>query len=70
MGKSGIPSVPTILNQISILFPQRFRNTIVSKILERYEADILALMWNLGDEILFPDLPPPYTIAEAKYRAC
>ncbi len=57
--------VITILNQIRILFPPRFRNTLVSGILERVEADILGLMWNLSDEILCPDLPPPYTISEA-----
>jgi UDP-N-acetylglucosamine--N-acetylmuramyl-(pentapeptide) pyrophosphoryl-undecaprenol N-acetylglucosamine transferase len=57
--------VITILNQVKILFPPRFRKTIVSKILEGYEAETLGLLWNLSDEILFPDLPPPYTIGEA-----
>ncbi len=57
--------VVTILNQVRVLFPPRFRHTFVSEILERYEADILGLMWSLSEEILFPDLPPPYTIGEA-----
>jgi UDP-N-acetylglucosamine--N-acetylmuramyl-(pentapeptide) pyrophosphoryl-undecaprenol N-acetylglucosamine transferase len=55
----------TILNQIKILFPARFRGDPFSRLLERVEGDILGLMWSLSDEILFPDLPPPYTISEA-----
>ena len=26
---------------------------------------MLGLFWSLSDEILMPDLPPPYTISEA-----
>ncbi len=64
-GKSLFYPVVTILNQIRILFPPRFRKGPFSAILERMEADFLGLLWSLSDEVLIPDLPPPFTISEA-----
>lgn len=57
--------VVTILNQIRILFPPRFRKGSYGDFLERMEADLLGLFWSASNEILFPDLPPPNTIGEA-----
>jgi UDP-N-acetylglucosamine--N-acetylmuramyl-(pentapeptide) pyrophosphoryl-undecaprenol N-acetylglucosamine transferase len=64
-GKSLFYPVITILNQIRILFPPRFRTGLFSAGLERMEADVLGLFWSLSDEVLIPDLPPPFTISEA-----
>lgn len=57
--------VITILNQFKILFPPRFRRNKVSRAFEKVEGNVLGLLWTLSDEILMPDLPPPYTIGEA-----
>lgn len=57
--------VITILNQFKILFPPRFRRNMVSHAFEKIEGNVLGLLWTLSDEILMPDLPPPYTIGEA-----
>jgi UDP-N-acetylglucosamine--N-acetylmuramyl-(pentapeptide) pyrophosphoryl-undecaprenol N-acetylglucosamine transferase len=63
--KSRFYPVVTILNQIRILFPPRFRKGSYGDMLERIEADLLGLFWAASNEILFPDLPPPFTIGEA-----
>jgi UDP-N-acetylglucosamine--N-acetylmuramyl-(pentapeptide) pyrophosphoryl-undecaprenol N-acetylglucosamine transferase len=63
--KSEFCPVVTILNQIRILFPPRFRNGLFANFLERMEADFLGLYWSLSNEVLIPDLPPPFTISEA-----
>ncbi len=55
----------TILNQFKILFPPRFRRQRLSLFFERIESDVLGLLWSLSNEVLFPDLPPPYTLGEA-----
>lgn len=58
-------SIITILNQFKILFPPRFRNEIGSGLLERLAGNTLGLFWSFSNEVLIPDLPPPYTISEA-----
>lgn len=63
--KSLFCPVVTILNQIRILFPPRFRHGAFADALERLEADFLGLYWSLSNEVLIPDLPPPFTISEA-----
>ncbi len=63
--KSRFYPVVTILNQIRILFPPRFRKGMYGDLLERAEADLLGLFWSASNEVLFPDLPPPNTIGEA-----
>ena len=57
--------VITILNQFKILFPPRFRRSTFSRDFENIEGNVLGLFWTLSDEVLMPDLPPPYTIGEA-----
>ncbi len=57
--------VITILNQFKILFPPRFRRSFLSREFENIEGNVLGLLWTLSDEVLMPDLPPPYTIGEA-----
>lgn len=64
-GKMNRFPVVTILNQFKILFPPRFRLNAVSRFYERVASDVLGLLWSLSDEVLVPDLPPPYTISEA-----
>jgi UDP-N-acetylglucosamine--N-acetylmuramyl-(pentapeptide) pyrophosphoryl-undecaprenol N-acetylglucosamine transferase len=63
--KSLFCPVVTILNQIRILFPPRFRHGPFADFLERMEADFLGLYWSMSNEVLIPDLPPPFTISEA-----
>ena len=63
-------SVVTVLNQFKILFPPRFRGDIGSHLFERIEGDLLGLLWDLSDDVLMPDLPPPYTISEANVTGC
>lgn len=64
-GRARSYPVITILNQFKILFPPRFRGNKVSLAFEKIEGNVLGLLWTLSDEILMPDLPPPYTISEA-----
>jgi UDP-N-acetylglucosamine--N-acetylmuramyl-(pentapeptide) pyrophosphoryl-undecaprenol N-acetylglucosamine transferase len=64
-GKLKSLPVVTILNQFKVLLPPRFRNKLLSGIFERMEANGLGILWALSDRVLMPDLPPPYTIAEA-----
>lgn len=63
--KIGSRPVITILNQFKVLFPPRFRGKRLSSYYERIEGDVLGLFWSLSNEVLMPDLPPPYTIGEA-----
>ena len=63
-------SVVTVLNQFKILFPPRFRGNIGSRLFERIEGDVLGLLWDLSDDVVMPDLPPPYTISEANITGC
>lgn len=55
----------TILNQFKILFPPKFRDRRLTRFYERVAGDVLGLFWSLSDEVLIPDLPPPFTISEA-----
>jgi|SRR5579875_1728597 len=63
--KARLFPVVTVLNQFKVLFPPRFRMSSLSKLYERFAGDVLGLLWTLSDEVLFPDLPPPYTLGEA-----
>ena len=54
----GIPSI-TILNQIRLILSIKERRI---KIIERINGEMLGILWNLSNEILIPDLPPPYSI--------
>lgn len=58
----GIKTI-AITNQLRILTTcARKRRSI--KWLENLEANVLGMLWRSSDELLFPDLPPPYTISE------
>ena len=52
-----------ITNQLRILVTCTRRKKSI-KGLENLEANILGMLWRTSDELLFPDLPPPYTISE------
>ena len=54
----GIPSI-TILNQIRLILSINERRI---RIIEQIPAEMLGMLWNLSNEILIPDLPPPHSI--------
>ena len=58
--KLNIPSI-VILNQIKLLVEIKNKR---KKRLETINGQILGNFWNYANEILIPDLPPPYTICK------
>jgi UDP:flavonoid glycosyltransferase YjiC (YdhE family) len=56
-----LPSL-IILNQLKILLPGR-ENRLKS-FMEDASAELLGKFWSFCDNIILPDLPPPYTISE------
>ena len=58
----GIPVI-VILNQLRLLMPTRYKS-LLKTVSENIGAELLGRAWSLSDEILIPDLPPPYTISE------
>lgn len=58
-----IPTL-TILNQIKLLLSNGLRTFSITRLFEDILAEFLGLFWNKSDDILVPDLPPPYTISE------
>jgi len=59
-----LPAI-TIVNQFKILLPPRARRHKLSSVYERIGGDTLGFFWSMSDYVLFPDLPPPFTIGEA-----
>jgi len=57
-----IPSL-TILNLYRISIPRKTRFLNLSQIADGAILTILGKMWELGNRILIPDLPPPYTLS-------
>jgi len=57
-----IPSV-TILNLYRVSIPRNTRFLNLSQIADGAILTILGKMWELGERILIPDLPPPYTLS-------
>lgn len=57
----GLPSI-LITNQLRIALP--LESSYIQRLLERSVSETLSLFWDLANEILAPDLPPPYTISE------
>jgi UDP-N-acetylglucosamine--N-acetylmuramyl-(pentapeptide) pyrophosphoryl-undecaprenol N-acetylglucosamine transferase len=59
-------NIPTILliNQIKLLLTPRLRNFRIVKFFETCIGEFMGGLWNISDNILIPDLPPPYTISE------
>lgn len=58
----GLP-VFTVLNQLNLTNPEAHSST-PSKLLSFGTSTAMGKLWELSDLILFPDLPPPYTISE------
>lgn len=58
----GIPSI-VILNQVKLLLSPRLREFRIARLFEKMNGEILGMMWTLADQILIPDLPPPFTIS-------
>jgi len=58
----GFP-VCTVLNQLNLESPRRNRG-IPSRMLSFGTSTVIGRLWELSDQILLPDLPPPYTISE------
>jgi len=63
----GIPSI-AISNQLRILLPPKYHLTSLNWV-ERLNAELLGLFWNLSKKIIVPDLPPPYSISEKHTRS-
>ncbi len=59
-------NIPTILiiNQIKLLLTPRLRKIRTVKFFEACMGEFMGGLWRISDEILIPDLPPPYTISE------
>lgn len=57
----GLPSI-LVTNQLRIAMP--LETSLVQSMIERTVAEALGPFWSLADEIIAPDLPPPYTISE------
>lgn len=58
---TGLPSI-LVTNQLRIAMP--LETSLMQPILERAVAEALGPIWSLANEIVAPDLPPPYTISE------
>ena len=59
----GVRSV-TVLNQLTLVSSPKTPPTL-AKLLSTGSNTVLNEFWELSDRILFPDLPPPYTISES-----
>jgi UDP-N-acetylglucosamine--N-acetylmuramyl-(pentapeptide) pyrophosphoryl-undecaprenol N-acetylglucosamine transferase len=59
----GLPSV-TVLNQTMLVSSPKTPPTL-ARLLSTGSITVVNEFWELSDRILFPDLPPPYTISEA-----
>src|SRR5919112_2629438 len=59
----GIPSL-VILNQIKLLLSPKLHSFKVGRFFENLNGEFIGILWCLSNEILVPDLPPPYTISE------
>jgi UDP-N-acetylglucosamine--N-acetylmuramyl-(pentapeptide) pyrophosphoryl-undecaprenol N-acetylglucosamine transferase len=61
-----ILNIPTILliNQIKLLLTPALRKYQIVKFFETCFGEFMGGLWNISDQILIPDLPPPYTISE------
>lgn len=55
--------VLTVLNQLNLASPHQNPGT-ASRLLSFGTSTAMGRLWELSDQILLPDLPPPYTISE------
>ena len=60
----GIPSI-VLLNQIKLLLSPRLHSFKAGRFFEILNGEFIGTLWSLSNEILVPDLPPPYTISES-----
>jgi len=56
--------VYTIINQLSVSAPSKSPG-VATTLLSEGTSVGMAKLWELSDEVLLPDLPPPYTISES-----
>ncbi len=59
----GIPRV-CILNQFQMRVPRKKRFLRLSRLAESAMLAFIGLTWTMGNSVLIPDFPPPYTICE------
>jgi UDP:flavonoid glycosyltransferase YjiC (YdhE family) len=59
----GIPSL-VLLNQIKLLLYPKLHSFKAGRFFETVNGEFIGSLWSLANEILIPDLPPPYTISE------
>jgi len=59
----GIPSI-VLLNQIKLLLSPKLHSFKAGRFFETVNGEFIGSLWCLANEILIPDLPPPYTISE------
>jgi UDP-N-acetylglucosamine--N-acetylmuramyl-(pentapeptide) pyrophosphoryl-undecaprenol N-acetylglucosamine transferase len=59
----GVPSL-VLLNQIKLLLSPKLHSFKVARFVENLNGEFIGILWSLSNEILVPDLPPPYTISE------
>ena len=59
----GIPSL-VLLNQIKLLLSPKLHSFKAGRFFETVNGEFIGSLWSLANELLIPDLPPPYTIAE------
>jgi UDP-N-acetylglucosamine--N-acetylmuramyl-(pentapeptide) pyrophosphoryl-undecaprenol N-acetylglucosamine transferase len=59
----GIPSL-VLLNQIKLLLSPKLHSFKAGRFFENLNGEFIGILWSLSNEILVPDLPPPYTISE------
>jgi UDP:flavonoid glycosyltransferase YjiC (YdhE family) len=57
----GLPVI-TVLNQLNLTDPSR--RGVPVRLLSAGVSAGMGKLWELSDEVLLPDLPPPYTISE------
>ncbi len=59
----GIPKI-TIVNQYRVIIPRKRRFLRLSRVADGGILTIIGRVWTMGDSVLIPDFPPPYTISE------
>ena len=58
----GLPTF-TVLNQLNLTGPN-YTGRATTRLLSVGISSMMGKLWELSDEVLLPDLPPPYTISE------
>jgi len=59
----GVPRI-CILNQFQMRVPRKKRFLRLSRLAESIMLTFIGLTWTMGNSVLIPDFPPPYTICE------